>query len=151
MVTPTVFHVGYTIVKEELSDALKKNGVSLSTVKHFSYFMPIPYLSTSLGGVIRELKVLNLFKSRRYEFYFPVNGELSWIYSSNVLIFIFSMIICFLISKDVQNKSMRSFLLYYNIFTSIGYVIGIFNLRIKIIPKFDYRHGICDFSTNPIK
>ena len=38
------------------------------------------------------------------------------------------MIICFLINLDIENKSIRSFLLYFNIFTSIGYAIGVLNM-----------------------
>ena len=128
MVTPTVFHVGYTIVQEELSDALKKRWSKLVNRKTLLLFYAYSLFVYIIGWSDKGIKGLELVQIEKDEFYFPVNGELSWIYSSNVLFFIFSMIICFLISKDVQNKSMRSFLLYYNIITSIGYVIGIFNM-----------------------
>ena len=42
-----------------------------------------------------------------------------------------------MISKDVQTKSIRSFLLYYNAFTFIGYLIGILNMfpEFKLYPS----------------
>ena len=84
MVTPTIFHIGYTIVQEELPDALKKRwSKSLSTVKHFYYFMPIPYLVYITGWSDKGIKGLELVQIEKDVFYFPVNGELSWIYSSN--------------------------------------------------------------------
>ena len=128
MVTPTVFHIGYTIVQEELPDALKKRWSKLVNRKTLLLFYAYSLFVYIIGWSDKGIKGLELVQIEKDVFYFPVNGELSWIYNSNVLLFIFSMIICFLISKDVQNKSMRSFLLYYNIFTSIGYVIGIFNM-----------------------
>ena len=153
MVTPTIFHIGYTIVQEELSDALKKRWSKLVNRKTLLLFYAYSLFVYIIGWSDKGIKGLELVQIEKDVFYFPVNGELSWIYNSNVLFFIFSMIICFLISKDVQNKSMRSFLLYYNIFTSIGYVIGIFNMfpESRLYPSSITVIGICDFSFNTIK
>lgn len=128
MVTPIVFHIGYTIVRDELQNASKKRWSKLVNRKTLLLFYAYSLFVYITGWSDKGIKGLELVQIEKDVFYFPVDGELSWIYHSNVLFFAFSMIICFMISKDIQNKNMRSFLLYYNIFTSIGYVIGIFNM-----------------------
>ena len=128
MVTPTIFHIGYTIVQEELSDDLKKRWSNLVNRKTLLLFYACSLFVYIIGWSDKGIKGLELIQMRIDAFYFPVYGELSWIFSSNVLLFIVSMIICFLISLNVQNKSICSFLLYFNIFSSIGFAIGILNM-----------------------
>ena len=128
MITPTIFYVGYTIVQETLSNDLKKKWrflVNRTTVLLFYALALLVYIS---GWSDKGISGLELIQIGSNIFYFPVYGELSWIFNSNVLLFIVSMIICFLISIHVQDKSMRSFLVYFNIFTSIAYAIGVLNM-----------------------
>lgn len=128
MVTPTILYIGYTIVQEILPDNYKKKWCFLvnRTTVFLSYVMAlIVYI---IGWSDRGIKGLELVQVDSNIFYYPVNGELSWIFNSNVLFFVVNMIICFLISLDVQTKSERSFLVYFNIFTLIGYAIGFFNM-----------------------
>ncbi|MGE7690088.1 EAL domain-containing protein [Lysinibacillus sp. NPDC097214] len=128
MVTPTILYIGYTIVQEILPDDFKKKWCFLvnRTTVLLSYGMAL--LVYIIGWSDRGINGLELVQIGSNIFYYPVNGELSWIFNSYVLFFVVNMIICFLISLDVQTKSERSFLVYFNIFTLIGYSIGFFNM-----------------------
>ena len=128
MITPTIFYIGYTIVQEILPNDLKKKWrflVNRTTVLLFYALSLLVYIS---GWSDKGISGLELMQIGSNIFYFPVYGELSWIFNSNVLLFIVSMTICFLISLHVQDKSIRSFLVYFNIFTSIGFAIGTLNM-----------------------
>ncbi|MGE7949271.1 EAL domain-containing protein [Lysinibacillus sp. NPDC093688] len=128
MVTPTILYIGYAIVQEILQDDFKNKWrflVNRTTVL-LSYGMAL--LVYIIGWSDRGINGLELVQMGSNIFYYPVNGELSWIFNSNVLFFVVNMIICFFISLDVQNKSERSFLVYFVIFTLIGYTIGFFNM-----------------------
>ena len=128
MVTPTILYIGYTIVQDMLPNELKNKWrflVNRTTVLLSYAFASLVYI---IGWTDKGVKGLKLIDFDSNIFYFPVNGELSWIYNFNVLFFVVNMILCFLISLDVQNKSERSFIFYFNVFTFIGYVIGFFNM-----------------------
>ena len=128
MITPTIFYIGYTIVQEILPNDLKMKWrffVNRTTVL-LSYGLAfLVYIS---GWSHKGVSGLELMQIGSNIFYFPVYGELSWIFNSNVILFIVSMTICLLISLNVQNKSIRSFLVYFNIFSSIGFPIGTLNM-----------------------
>ncbi|WP_162212717.1 sensor domain-containing protein [Lysinibacillus contaminans] len=128
MVTPTIFYVGYTIVQEILANEFKKKWSFLvnRTTVLLSYALAL--LVYIIGWSDKGVSGLELIQIGSNIFYYPVNGDLSWIFNSNILFFVVNMIICFLISLDVQNKSERSFLVYFNIFTSIGFAIGFLNM-----------------------
>ena len=128
MITPTIFYIGYTIVQEILPNDLKKKWrffVNRTTVLLFYGLAFLVYIS---GWSDKGISGLELIQIGSNIFYFPVYGELSWIFNSNVILFIVSMIICFLISLHVQDKSIRSFLVYFNVFSSIGFAIGTLNM-----------------------
>ncbi len=128
MVTPTIFYIGYTIVQEILPNEYQKKWrylVNRTTVFISYAFALLGYI---IGWSSKGISKLELIKMETSIFYFPVDGELSWIFNFNVLLFIVCIIISLLISLDVQNKSERSFLLYFNIFTAIGFTIGYLNM-----------------------
>ncbi|MFJ7664001.1 putative bifunctional diguanylate cyclase/phosphodiesterase [Lysinibacillus sp. NPDC097162] len=128
MVTPTIFYIGYTIVQEILPKEYQKKWrylVNRTTVFISYAFALLGYI---IGWSSKGISKLELIKMETSIFYFPVDGELSWIFNFNVLLFIVCIIISLLISLDVQNKSERSFLLYFNIFTAIGFTIGYLNM-----------------------
>lgn len=128
MIPPTLFYVAFTIVHEMLSNELKIKWrflVNRTNVRLFYVMALLIYIS---GWNDKGVSGLEPIQNGSNIYYFPVYGELSWFFHSNVLLFIFSMIICFLISLQVQDRSMRSFLVYFNIFSSIAYVIGFLNM-----------------------
>ena len=128
MITPVIFHIGYTIVQEILPDNLQKKWqyiVNRPTVLVFYGLASLVYLVGWSGHGVEELELLQIDSNT---FYFPVYGELSWTYYTNVLLILVSMTTCFLISLDVKKKSERSFLVYFSIFSSIGYAIGFLNM-----------------------
>lgn len=128
MLTPTIFHIGYTIAQEMLSDEIKKKWhllVNRNTVLFFYSIAFLVYLTGWTEFGIRDIELLHVEQST---FYFPIYGELKWIFYSNILLFIVSITSCLMISIHVQNKTMRSFLLYFNIFSTFGYVIGALNI-----------------------
>lgn len=128
MITPTLFYVAYTIVQEMLADDLKKKWRFLVNRSTVLLFYAMTFLVYIIGWSDKGVSGLEVIQKGSTIFYFPVYGELSWFFHSNVLLFIFSMIICFLVSLHIQNKSMRSFLIYFNIFTSIAFTIGTLNM-----------------------
>ena len=128
MVTPTVFHVGYTIVQGELSDDMKERWSHIMNRKTLLLIYAYSLFNYIIGWSDKGITSLELVSIGESEFYFPVYGELSWIFNSTIIFFILTIVICLFISKDVPNRSMRSFLLYFNIITFFSYVIGIFNI-----------------------
>ncbi|MET3655516.1 sensor domain-containing protein [Sporosarcina psychrophila] len=128
MITPTIFYVGYTIVQETLSNDLKKKWRFLVNRATVLLFYALSFLVYISGWSDKGISGLELIQIGSHIFYFPIYGELSWIFNFNILLFIVSMIICFSISRHVQDKSMRSFLVYFNILTSIAYAIGALNM-----------------------
>lgn len=128
LITPTIYHIGYIIVLEILPDDLKKTWGSIvnrTTVLIFYGLALLVYVVGWSPGGVSELQLIQVDSNI---FYFPVYGNLSWVFYSNVLLFLVSVTSCLLISLKVQNKSVRSFLVYFNIFTSIGYIIGTLNM-----------------------
>ena len=128
MITPTILYIGYTIVQEILPQELKKKWrmfVNRTTV-FLSY--ALASLAYIIGWTNQGITGLELIQFDSFKFYFPINGELSWFFNANVLLFVVSILLCFLISLDVKNKSERSFLLYFSVCTFIGYTIGFFNM-----------------------
>ena len=128
MITPTIFYVGYTIVQETLSNDLKKKWrffVNRTTVLLFYGLAFFVYIS---GWSHKGISGLELIQIGSNLFYFPIYGELSWVFNINILLFVVSMVICFSICMQVQDKSMRSFLVHFNIYTSIAYAIGALNM-----------------------
>lgn len=128
MLTPMIFHIGYTLVQELLPPVLKKKWrflVNRTTVFVFYVLASLIYLSGWSHKAFSGLELLHIGSST---FYFPVYGELAWIFNSNSILFIVSITICFWISLQVPNKTVRSFLVYFSIFSTIGFAIGSLNM-----------------------
>ena len=128
MLTPAIFHIGYTIVQEILPEELQKKWLPLVNRTTVAIFYGVAFLVYIIGWSKKGIRDLELLQIGSNPFYFPVYGELSWIFYSNVLLFLVSMTTCFLISLNVKKKNERSFLVYFSIFSSIGYAIGTLNM-----------------------
>lgn len=128
MVTPTIFHIGYTILQEKLPNDLKKKWHFLINRTTLLIFYGLALLVYITGWSDKGVSKLELIHNDSNKFYFPIYGELSWIFNVNIVLFIVTMAICLLISLKVKNKSERTFLVYFNIFSSIGYAIGFLNM-----------------------
>lgn len=128
MITPTIFHIAYTIVSEVLPNDMKIKWQFFVNRTTVFLFYGVAFFVYATGWSDNGIQNIELIQIGSSIFYFPVYGELSWIFYSNLLLFIVSMTFCFLISLKVQNKSIRSFLVYFNIFSSIGYAIGTLNM-----------------------
>ncbi|PYF08293.1 sensor domain-containing protein [Ureibacillus chungkukjangi] len=128
MVTPTLFYIGYIMVQETLSNDLQKKWRFLvnRTTVIISYVLAfIVYL---IGWTSSGIKDLQLIQEGTNIFYFPIYGEHHWVFQGNIVLFFASTTLCFLVSLKVQNKSERSFLIYFIIFSTIGYLIGTLNM-----------------------
>ncbi len=128
MITPAIFHIGYTIVQEILPEDTQKNWQLFVNRTTLSIFYGVAFLVYIVGWSKKGVSDLELLHVGSNTFYFPIYGELSWIFYSNVLLFLVSMTTCFLISLNVKKKSERSFLVYFSICSSVAYVIGTLNM-----------------------
>ncbi|MEK4627395.1 EAL domain-containing protein [Solibacillus sp. FSL R7-0682] len=128
MVTPAIVYIGYIIVQEMLPEKERKKWrfiVNRTTVILSFVLALVAYI---IGWSDKGVSGLQLIQSGTNLFYFPIDGELSWVITANLILFIASIVICFFITLDVHDKCERSFILYFNIFTSIGFAIGLFNM-----------------------
>ena len=128
MITPMLFHLGYIIAQEMSASELKKKWrllVNRNVVLILYVISFLVYLSSWSEYGIRDLVLLEIGQSI---FYFPVYGELSWIFYTNIALFIVSITSCLLVSRNVDNETARSFLFYFNIFSIFSYAIGALNM-----------------------
>jgi len=88
MVTPTVFHVGYTIVQGELSDDMKERWSHIMNRKTLLLIYAYSLFNYIIGWSDKGITSLELVSIGESEFYFPVYGELSWIFNSTIIFFI---------------------------------------------------------------
>ena len=128
MVTPTIFYIGYTIIQDTFTDDLKKKWRFLVNRTTVFFFYVLAFIVYAIGWSKEGISDLVLIQIGANTFYFPVYGNLHWVFTSNIVLFIVCMAICFLISLNVPNKIERSFLVYFNISSSIGYAIGFLNM-----------------------
>ena len=128
MMTPAIFHLGYTIIQEILPETLQKKWLHFVNRTTVSLFYGLAFLVYIVGWSSNGVQELELLQIDSNQFYFPVYGDLSWTFYSNVLLFLVSMTTCFLISLNVKKKSERSFLVSFSFFSSIGYAIGSLNM-----------------------
>ncbi|MDN4491956.1 sensor domain-containing protein [Ureibacillus aquaedulcis] len=128
MITPVFFHVGYTIVQEILPIHLQKKWRPFVNRNTLYLFYGVAFLVYIVGWSENGVEKLELMQIGSNIFYFPVYGNLSWTFIFNIVFFLVSMITCFLISLNIKQKSERSFLVYFSIFSSVGYAIGGLNM-----------------------
>ena len=128
LITPMIFHIGYTLVREMLPTELKKKWRILVNRTTLLVFYGLALLVYVSGWSHKGFSGLELMHMGSSIFYFPVYGELAWIFIANAILFIVSMTICLWISLQVPNKSIRSFLVYFSVFSTIGYAIGALNM-----------------------
>ncbi|WP_052129974.1 putative bifunctional diguanylate cyclase/phosphodiesterase [Ureibacillus sinduriensis] len=128
LITPVFFHVGYTIVQEILPEELQKKWKPYVNRTTVFLFYGLAFFVYIVGWSKNGVSSLELMQIGSNEFYFPVYGKLSWTFIFNILIFLVSMTTCFLISLNVKQNSERTFLVYFSIFSTVGYAIGGLNM-----------------------
>ncbi|MFD2803397.1 EAL domain-containing protein [Litchfieldia salsa] len=138
MLTPTLFYVGYTITQQEIPMLFKSKWryiMNRKTVIVFYGWSFIVYLVGWSKNGIASLKIIQ--PNEAFHFYFPTYGNLSWIFDTNVLMFVISIIACFFIGKQIKQANLRSFLLHFIFTTAVGYSIGILNMypEAKLFPS----------------
>lgn len=129
MLSPTLFFVAYIIMQEELPRfkhsrwrlIMNKKSVAL-----FYIWSLVVYLIGWSKMGIQSLKVIAPDES--FHFYFPTYGSLSWVFHLNVMLFTISIILCFFISLRIKEYTLRSFLFYFILTTTMGYGLGILNM-----------------------
>ena len=127
MVTPTMFYLCYTILKQLPHEQQFKWRYVLNTYTVSFAFIAsfIVYIIGWTDGGIVDLKLVQIDHN---EFYFPIYGSLNWVFYVNVAMLLACTIICLLVSLDTKNETIRSFLFWFNIFSVIGYLIGALNI-----------------------
>ncbi|AOV08732.1 EAL domain-containing protein [Sporosarcina ureilytica] len=128
MITPTIFYIGYTIVQDILPKDLAKKWRLFINRPTVLLFYGIAFFVYIIGWSEKAIKRIELMNIGSSIFYFPVYGDLSWIFIFNIMLSIVSMTICLFISLHVPNKSIQSFLVYFTIFSAIGFAIGSLNM-----------------------
>lgn len=129
MLPPALFHVAYSIDKEMIKGPLRKGWkviVNKYVVVLFYFWSFIVYL---MGWSKKGIEGLTLIESDHYaSFYFPIYGSHSWAFHSNVALFAVGIIVCILLTLKLKNDEYRSFLLFFIITITVGYVIGMLNI-----------------------
>ena len=128
MVTPLIFYIGYTIVQEVLSAEYRKKWRYIMNSYTVVISFGLAAVTYIVGWTDKGVSGLELIHKGSNAFYFPIDGELSWVFSSNLVMFFISIMLCLFISLDVENKIQRSFLIKFIIFVSIGSTIGFLNM-----------------------
>lgn len=128
MITPVFFHVGYTIVQEILPEEMQKKWKPYVNRTTLYLIYGLAFLVYIVGWSKNGVSSLELMQVGSNEFYFPVYGKLSWTFFYNNLFFLVSMTTCLMISLNVKQKSERSFLVCFSIFSTVGYAIGGLNM-----------------------
>lgn len=129
LLTPALFYVAYVIGTENkfpLTNKIWKIILHKNAVYAFYIWSFLVYL---VGWNKEGIESFIVIKSDKYMNYlFPIYGDFSWIFNLNVVLFLFSTVVCFILSRRIQKKMIRTFLLYFILATSVGYGIGILNM-----------------------
>ncbi len=129
LVSPTLFYVAYTIYQEEFPSGRRSRWRFVmnkySVIFFYVWGFIVYFVGWSQHGIDR-LMLIN--PSGVYGFYFPLYGELSWVFQTNLFLFGLSIMLSFLISVKIHNVVLRSFLFHFILSTAVGYGIGILNM-----------------------
>ncbi|WP_430790554.1 EAL domain-containing protein [Virgibacillus flavescens] len=129
MLTPSLFYVALVIWEEMIPDS-KKTKWSYVINKKTNLLLLVFSSAVYIIGW-SKLGINHFITVRSYSypnFLFPVYGDLSWIYTANLLLCLFCIVVCFIASSKVQSADIRSFLLYFLITTTVGFFIGFLNM-----------------------
>ena len=128
MVAPMIFYIGYTIVEEVLSEEDSKKWRIIFNRKFvfLSFFLAI--VAYIIGWTNKGVAGLELMQKGSNVFYFPIDGELSWVFNSILFLFFINIVLCVFTILKVKDKILRSFLIYFITFISIGFIIGVLNV-----------------------
>ncbi|VEF47945.1 diguanylate cyclase/phosphodiesterase [Bacillus freudenreichii] len=129
MLPPALFHVAYAIDKEMIKDPLEKGWKLLVNKYVVSVFYFWSFTVYLVGWSTKGIEEIILIESDKHSsFYFPVYGTLSWVFHSNVALFVVGIITCILLTLKLRNNEYKSFLLFFIITITIGYAIGMLNV-----------------------
>ncbi|MEI5909141.1 EAL domain-containing protein [Bacillus spongiae] len=138
MLTPTLFFIAYIIINEEpsfLQNSKWRYIMNKTNVILFYLWGMIVYI---VGWSDQGIFTLTLMEPEEaYRFYFPSYGSLSWFFHFNVLLFMISIMVCFILCFRIPNSSLRSFLFYFLFSTTIGYGLGVLNIfpNTRLLPS----------------
>lgn len=125
--SPTIFYISYIIVNEMMDVQSKQYWQRFVNKKTALCQFLFALLSYIIGLTSKGVTHVEMIDGYFSQFYFPVSGELSWIIQMNILLFFINSIICFFTTMKIENAHQRHFVFYFNIFTLIGFAIGVFN------------------------
>lgn len=129
MLTPTLFYVAYVIANKLSKDAQENSRRYIIN----RYFVILFYIWSTVVYIVgwsdKGIQKLVLIESSIYSsFLFPTYGSFSWVFHSNVGLFIVGICASYLLAKKLKHNEFRSFLLYFIISITIGYGIGMLNM-----------------------
>ncbi|BCB05797.1 putative bifunctional diguanylate cyclase/phosphodiesterase [Bacillus sp. KH172YL63] len=129
LLSPTLFYVAYTIYHEQFQSSGRSRWRYImnktSVLSFYIWGLIVYFVGWSEYGIDR-LVLVNPEGS--YGYYYPLYGDLSWVFHANLCLFPVSMILSFMISVHIHNVVLRSFLFHFILSTAIGYGIGLFNM-----------------------
>ncbi|QHE53662.1 EAL domain-containing protein [Pontibacillus sp. HMF3514] len=129
MLTPTLFYVAYLVVKEHLPQMKGTKWKRFMDIKVVWAFYAYSLFAYAMGWSHRGISGLKLMESDSFNsFYFPQYGSLSWVFTANVILFIFCTVVTCWLSLKIKKQGIGTFLTYFLFSTSVGYVIGILNM-----------------------
>ncbi|WP_052504493.1 putative bifunctional diguanylate cyclase/phosphodiesterase [Rossellomorea aquimaris] len=129
LVSPTLYYVAYTIYQEEFPNFKRSKWRFVMNKYSVLFFYIWSFIVYLVGWSKHGIDKLILIKPKgSFEFYFPIYGELSWVFHTNVFLFGLSMILSFFISTRIHHSALRSFLFHFLLSTAVGYGIGILNM-----------------------
>jgi len=138
LLTPTLFYVAYIVVNEHLpqmGDTKWKYVMNNRVVLAFYAWGLFAYI---VGWSERGISGLTLMEPNAWNsFYFPEYGSLSWVFTTNIILFVFCTVVTCWLSLKMKKKGVGPFLTYFLFSTSVGYVIGILNMlpEAKLFPS----------------
>ncbi len=129
MLTPTLFYVAYIVVKDHLPQMTGTNWKRVMNIKVVWTFYAWSLFVYAVGWSEHGISGLTFMESDTFNsFYFPQYGSLSWVFTTNVILFIFCTLFTSWLSLKIRKQGIGTFLTYFLFSTSIGYVIGILNM-----------------------
>lgn len=129
MLTPTLFYVAYIVVKDHLPHLTEETWHRVMNMKVVWAFYIWSLLAYAVSWSEHGIRGLTLMESdTSNSFYFPEYGSLSWVFTTNMILFIFCTVVTCWFSLKIKKQGIGTFLTYFLFSTSVGYVIGILNM-----------------------
>ncbi|WP_335872515.1 EAL domain-containing protein [Bacillus sp. 2205SS5-2] len=129
MVTPTLFLIAYIIISEELPDILNSKWRYVMNKKNVVLLYLWGLLVYVIGWSSLGISSFELMEyEQSFHFYFPIYGELSWVFHTNLVLFSICILVSLILCSRMKQNIFHSFLFQFLIATAVGYGIGILNM-----------------------